>query len=129
MLSNVKPLNIARAGDIICPDGKYYMVIEDDLDIITLVKTIRCVRIGTGKKRLKVHKPAFENRLRHCLKGFVHAVVQFNFVIQAGKGGGDGALLGEGRRRNFQFFQKWNSQVAHSCSSAFTPCNLALDKL
>lgn len=55
MISNVKPLNIARAGDIICPDGKYYMVIEDDLDIITLVKTIRCVRIGTGKKRLKVY--------------------------------------------------------------------------
>ena len=54
MLSNVKPLNVARAGDIVCPDGKYYMVIEDDLDIITLVKTIRCVRIGTGKRWLKV---------------------------------------------------------------------------
>ena len=55
MLSNVKPLNVARAGDVVCPDGKYYMVIEDDLDIITLVKTIRCVRIGTGKRWLKVY--------------------------------------------------------------------------
>lgn len=36
MLSNVKPMNIARAGDVVCPDGKYYMVIEDDLDITFL---------------------------------------------------------------------------------------------
>ena len=54
MISNVKPMSVARAGDIVCPDGKYYMVIEDDLDIITLVKTLRCVQVGTRKKRLKV---------------------------------------------------------------------------
>ena len=47
-------MSVARAGDIVCPDGKYYMVIEDDLDIITLVKTLRCVQVGTRKKRLKV---------------------------------------------------------------------------
>ena len=55
MISNVTPMSAARAGNIICPDGHYYMVIEDDLDIISLIKTIRCVRIGTGKKRLKVY--------------------------------------------------------------------------
>lgn len=54
MISNVKPMSVARAGDTVCPDGKYYMVIEDELDIITLVKTLRCVQVGTGKRRLKV---------------------------------------------------------------------------
>lgn len=54
MISNVKPMNAAWAGDIVCPDGKYYRVIEDDLDLYTLEKTLRCVQIGTKKKRLKV---------------------------------------------------------------------------
>ena len=37
---------------------------------------------GIVDHRVKVHKPAFEEHLRHPFQRFIHPPIQLNFVIQ-----------------------------------------------
>ena len=51
---------------------------------------------GIVDHRVKVHKPAFEERLRHPFQRSIHPPIQLNLVIQGAQDVSDRFLLGEG---------------------------------
>ena len=57
--------------------------------------------LRSGANGTEIDEPVVENDPRHRLESLVHAPVEFDLVVERTQDVGDGALLREGRQRNF----------------------------